>query len=577
MGVRGEDIIDSGEDSDREMTIARRESVRYAREEEERRRTFGSSASGSGSGQGSTTAAPTGSTTGVGGGMFGGLRHMFSSRRGTSSHVARHPIDVDVEEEDVPRRPSVDPILFRKESSKQKKIKQMWSRTSVEKLGRAAAKLFIHANIPPNAANSPYWQVVIDAAAEAGEGIKAPTAKEIRGKWTDAEYADTKAYVNTFKPIWQARGCTIMCDGWTGPTRRSMINFMVYCHLGTVYHKSIDASDEIKNAKYIFSLMDKVVDEIGEENVVQIVTDNEATYKSAGNLLMLKRTHIFWSPCAAHCIDLILEDIGKRKNVKEMVEKAKEVTTFIYNHNHLVAIMRKFTKGRELLRPAATRFATNFIALESLYQHRGELSEMFASQQWLNTKYGKKTSGTPVDVVNTIRDNKYWKRVKKILKVMEPLMRVLRLVETDEAPTMGFLYDAMDKAKLAIQRDCSSWQSYWNLIDKRWTKQLHHDIHAAGYYLNPRYRYAQSFVMDDEIRIGLKNVIKRLEPDLDVQIKALNELDIFGTRQGSFGDTLAQNAVLRLHPADWWINFGEDTPALQKIAVRIFEPNNVFL
>ena len=152
----------------------------------------------------------------------------------------------------------------------------MWSRTSVEKLGSAAAKLFIHANIPPNAANSPYWQVVIDAAAEAGEGIKAPTAKDIRGKWTNAEYADVKAYVATFKPVWQARGCTIMCDGWTGPTRRSMINFMVYCHLGTIYHKSIDASEATKNANYINELMDKVVDEIGEENICLLYTSDAA-------------------------------------------------------------------------------------------------------------------------------------------------------------------------------------------------------------------------------------------------------------------------------------------------------------
>ena len=30
-------------------------------------------------------------------------------------------------------------------------------------------------------------------------------------------------------------------------------------------------------------------------------------------LLMEKRKHLFWSPCAAHCIDLMLEDIGNMK------------------------------------------------------------------------------------------------------------------------------------------------------------------------------------------------------------------------------------------------------------------------
>ncbi|MGV8048486.1 DUF domain-containing protein, partial [Mycobacterium kansasii] len=69
---------------------------------------------------------------------------------------------------------------------------------------------------------------------------------------------------------------------------------------GTIYHKSIDASEATKNANYINELMDKVVDEIGEENIVQIVTDNEATYKLAGHMLMDKRKHLFWSKGSLH-------------------------------------------------------------------------------------------------------------------------------------------------------------------------------------------------------------------------------------------------------------------------------------
>ena len=54
--------------------------------------------------------------------------------------------------------------------------------------------------------------------------------------------------------------------------------------------------------------MDKVVDEIGEENIVQVVTDNEPSFKAAGHMLMEKRKRLFWSPCAVHYINLMLED-----------------------------------------------------------------------------------------------------------------------------------------------------------------------------------------------------------------------------------------------------------------------------
>ena len=105
-----------------------------------------------------------------------------------------------------------------------------------------------------------------------------------------------------------------MCDGWTGPTKLSVINFMIYSKGSTIFLKSVDASDKIKDNKYIYSLLNNVIKEVGEANVVQIVTDNESAFVKAGKLLM-KKYNLYWTPCAAHCIDLMFEDIGKRDNV----------------------------------------------------------------------------------------------------------------------------------------------------------------------------------------------------------------------------------------------------------------------
>ncbi|GAU21409.1 hypothetical protein TSUD_32390 [Trifolium subterraneum] len=45
---------------------------------------------------------------------------------------------------------------------------------------------------------------------------------------------------------------------------------------------------------------------------IQVVTDNVANYKAAGDLLMQKWKQLYWTPCAAHCIDLMLEDFEKK-------------------------------------------------------------------------------------------------------------------------------------------------------------------------------------------------------------------------------------------------------------------------
>ena len=72
-----------------------------------------------------------------------------------------------------------------------------------------------------------------------------------------------------------------MCDGWTRPTKLSIINFMVYSKGSTIFLKSIDALDNIKDKKYIYGLLKDVIKEVGKANVVQIVTNNGSTFVKA--------------------------------------------------------------------------------------------------------------------------------------------------------------------------------------------------------------------------------------------------------------------------------------------------------
>ena len=72
---------------------------------------------------------------------------------------------------------------------------------------------------------------------------------------------------------------------------------------------------------------------------MQVVTDNETSFIAAGHMLMEKKKHLFWSPCAAHCINLMLEDIGSVKSVKKTLDDAKMITSFIYNSLKVVNLM----------------------------------------------------------------------------------------------------------------------------------------------------------------------------------------------------------------------------------------------
>ena len=148
-----------------------------------------------------------------------------------------------------------------------------------------------------------------------------------------------EAYVNLQREKWDTYGCTIMCNRWTGPTKLSIINFMVYSKGSTIFLKSVDVSDKIKDNKYIYGFLKDVIKEVGEANVVQIVTDNGSAFVKAEKLLM-KKYNLYWTPCAAHYIDLMFEYIGKRDSVAQLIRNGRKITNFIYNHGWLLEKMR---------------------------------------------------------------------------------------------------------------------------------------------------------------------------------------------------------------------------------------------
>ena len=75
----------------------------------------------------------------------------------------------------------------------------------------------------------------------------------------------------------------------------------------------VDTFNISKTIDKVFEMLDAIMESIGEENMMQVITHNAANYKAARQLLMGKTIGLFWKPCVALCIDLILEDFEKKK------------------------------------------------------------------------------------------------------------------------------------------------------------------------------------------------------------------------------------------------------------------------
>ncbi|XP_075098791.1 uncharacterized protein LOC142175712 [Nicotiana tabacum] len=184
------------------------------------------------------------------------------------------------------------------------------SRTKV----RAFARWVYDARLPFNCVNyTDTFGDFIEAVGQYGPGMKPPTYHEIRGPYLNKEVEETNKIVEEHKVAWNKYGCSIMMDKWTARTGKMIINVLVNSPKGSLFLESIDASDSSTDHIKMFTLFQNTIEKIGPSKVVQVVTDNASENVKAGGMVEGAYKNVYWTPCAAHCINLIFGDIFKEK------------------------------------------------------------------------------------------------------------------------------------------------------------------------------------------------------------------------------------------------------------------------
>ncbi|KAL9314550.1 hypothetical protein ACSQ67_020002 [Phaseolus vulgaris] len=209
----------------------------------------------------------------------------------------------------------------------------------------------------------------------------------------------------------------------------------------------------------------------------------------------------------------------------------------IYFHK-MLEMVGQYGQGLELLKPAATRFASSFATLQSLLDHRVGLRRMFLSNKWILSRFSSSNEGKEVEKI--VLNVTFWKKMQ---------------------------------AKLAIKSvhgdDARKYEPFWKVIDSHWNSLFCHPLYLAAYFLNPSYRYRQDFVPHSEVVRGLNECIVRLESDNMRRISASMQIAHYNSAQDDFGTELAISTRTGLEPAAWWQQHGISCLELQRIAVRI--------
>ncbi|KAK8485679.1 hypothetical protein V6N11_038000 [Hibiscus sabdariffa] len=144
-------------------------------------------------------------------------------------------------------------------------------------LDEEIARMFYTGGLSFNLARNPhYYRAFTFAATHNIPGYVPPSYNKLRTTFLQQEKNNVEKLLQPIKATWQEKGLTIVSDGWSDPTRKSLINFMATSGNGPMFLKAVDCFGEVKDKFFIANLMKEVIDEVGHQNVVQIITDNVA-------------------------------------------------------------------------------------------------------------------------------------------------------------------------------------------------------------------------------------------------------------------------------------------------------------
>jgi hypothetical protein len=348
-----------------------------------------------------------------------------------------------------------------------------------------------------------------------------------------------------------------------------------------MFLKAIDTGGETKDTAYIAGQLIDYIREVGADSVIQVVTDSATVYKVAGRLVEQEFSWITWTPCTPHCLDLLLEDVGKLPWTAEVVAEAKAVVKFITNHHRSRALFReKFVL--DLLKPGDTRFATNFIMLDRMLEVREALQELVVDREWREWNEKSNHSDDGDEVRDCVLRSGFWKNLEKVLPLTKGTVALLRKGDRG-VPIARKVYVAMFNCgqELEALRDGTSEyypgikvsaQKYAHvhaIWEKCW-EMLHSDMHAVGYVFDPEYQSPDNGQHNNvKVMRGFHNIVEKLLPDVEDQVKAIKQLAKYRNSEGEFGRPFVKASAKKLPGWKLWVEFGSECPELQSVAQKV--------
>ena len=237
------------------------------------------------------------------------IKLVFWSRRDLAQHKRKSCTNISTEE--------------RNEFAKKVKPAETSNETSIEsndsdrsltvatkiEIDEAFARVFYRTGIAFRIADSHALRDFIKLINPEYEKVM-PSAKVVSGSLLNNQFIKAQDKVNLI--IGRKKDLILISDGWTNNRGEHIVNFLLKAPgEKSVFYKSIITNGITQDGEAVANDIGDIIEEVGPEKFCGVITDNAPVMKRSWKLLEERYPHIAAFGCAAHCLNLFIQDLLK--------------------------------------------------------------------------------------------------------------------------------------------------------------------------------------------------------------------------------------------------------------------------
>ncbi|CAG8835399.1 27303_t:CDS:2, partial [Gigaspora margarita] len=352
--------------------------------------------------------------------------------------------------------------------------------------------------------------------------FKLPTRYSLSNSLLTKEYSGLNTVINYL--LNETQFLCLVTDGWSNICKDSIINYMITTPK-PLFYKSVHTKEDQHTAQNIAEGIDKVMQELGVDKFVAIITDNAPNMKAAWRILKNQYPTKVFLGCWAHGINLWIKDILKLDWPKSILDTSKEIINYFRNHNIPLA-------------------ALPFYCMDHLLQTKNAIHSLLIEE----------SIGINPNIKIHLMNDLFWQDLKHLRNFLELFVKFIHELEGDLCQLETTIRNNDHVPTIVITESI-------RLVEQRWNNFLYNPATMAAYKLDPRYcgEILDPSKWDAPIE---RELIRLAGPENKDQV--LEELSEYVEKIGGFSANYLWGSI-KEKPYNWWNLIKARYPVLKKI------------